>query len=166
MDRFQCIQECNDYVAAVTTARPSCTKEECTTSKRRQCDTKYEYICFPKKTDSRGSSASSSSRRFDAPKKKRRKRSIRFIRKSVESIHARLYIWVVLKVIETILMSRNSRLFHSRFWTKLVSGTSWMPRGTSRGTCTAPSDSCGGGRSASSGTPFDRKISDWLDIPS
>ena len=50
--------------------------------------------------------------------------------------------------------------------TKLVSGTSWMPRGTSRGTCTAPSDSCGGGRSASSGTPFDRKISDWLDIPS
>ena len=58
-----------------TTARPQCTKEECTVSKRRECSTKYEYICFPK---------SSTSRRWDAPKR-RRKRSVGFIRNFVDA---------------------------------------------------------------------------------
>ena len=69
------MQECNDDVATATTARP-CTKKECTTSKRRECSTKYEYICFPKSTSSR--------RRWDAPKK-RRKRSVGFIRNFVDA---------------------------------------------------------------------------------
>ena len=48
-----------------TTARPSCTKKECTTSKRKECRTEYEYICFSKRP------------------KRRRKRSLGLIRNFV-----------------------------------------------------------------------------------
>ena len=85
------------------------------------------------------------------------------------SVNPCLFImWVVLTIKSFSNDSHESKFetVSIEVLTKLVSGTSWMPRGTSRGTCTAPSDSCGGGRSASSGTPFDRKISDWVDIPS